>query len=69
MNSYPDYANHQDAPTISALIAKLEQLKAEAPETYHNDRYKSYVNRVIRRSIVDHLEDRFALALCRATHL
>jgi hypothetical protein len=69
MNNYPDYSTHQDAPTISALLVRLEQLKAEAPETYHNDRYESYVNRVIRGAIVDHLEDRFGLALCRATHL
>jgi hypothetical protein len=69
INNYPTYSNHQDAPTISALIVKLEQLKAEAPETYHNDRYKSYVNGVLRRALIDHLDAKFGVAICRTTHL
>jgi hypothetical protein len=69
MNNYPDYSNHQDAPTISALIVKLEQLKAEAPMAYHDDRYKSYVNQLLRRSIIDHLDAKFGVAICRTIYL
>jgi hypothetical protein len=62
MNNYSDFTHHQDAPTISALIVKLEQLKADSPGVYHGDRYERYVSQVLQQSIINHLSEKFDVA-------
>jgi hypothetical protein len=61
MNKYSDYYDHQDAPTISALIVKLEQIKAGSPGVYHGDRYERYVAQVLQHSIINHLSEKFGV--------